>query len=67
MKIVVLEDGDKCQFEGCRKKATHIASGRNKYPGVKLYCGTHAYIVADDDNPEYIDCCPNCHCYFGTN
>lgn len=60
-----------CQYEGCDELATYIASGRY-YMGVaghgtSCFCEDHAAVVADEGNPEYVVCCPNCDCKFGVN
>jgi len=65
---MITEIKGKCQFKRCQKKATAIACGRKKElsaPGV--YCEHHAVIVEGEDNPEGVDCCPNCGCRFGIN
>ncbi len=62
---MIIEITGKCQYEGCKRNATHIASDRRKI--VRLYCETHADWVADDDIPEYVVNCPNCGCRFGVN
>ena len=67
-----------CQYEGCDKPATHIASGRatrmgpewyenQGHPTLALYCEAHGEKVADEGAPEYHTTCPNCGCYFGVN
>lgn len=63
-----------CQYEGCNKPATTIASGRVSYdtrekshPKPGLYCDSHALSVPLEGNPEYIEKCPNCRCHFGVN
>lgn len=64
-----------CQYEGCNKPATTIASGRRDYQkapnegayNVGLFCDDHAYNVADHGNPEYHAVCPNCNCRSGVN
>ncbi len=62
----------KCQYEDCDMDATYMAKGRSDHSGgghptINVYCYTHATIVADEQNPEYIDNCPNCGCMFGVN
>lgn len=65
----------KCQYEDCELEATEIAAGRDRsyyskekgHEGVGHYCSTHAQIVADEGNPEYLETCPNCGCRFGVN
>jgi hypothetical protein len=65
--------GRTCQFAGCGEPATVIACGRETHhgdgghPGAGVYCGTHARVVADERDPEYIDHCPNCGAMFGVN
>jgi len=63
-----------CQYEGCTKKATAIAAGRDydggsetHPPGAGHYCEEHAEWVADEGGPEYHTSCPNCGCLFGVN
>lgn len=60
-----------CQMEDCNKPATHIASGRQLYPGghpdPACYCGDHSIDIADERSPEYNVECPNCNCLFGVN
>lgn len=61
----------KCQYKGCRKKATHLAYGRKSlfgtesHPKVGCYCEKHALEVAHKGTPECVEVCPNCGCMFG--
>ncbi len=63
---------EKCAYEDCEAEATTLAKGRDYYGNgghseVAWYCDTHANMVADEGNPEYLECCPNCGCRFGVN
>lgn len=67
-----MEDKKKCAYEECEAEATTLARGRDCFekkghPGVAMYCDMHAGQVADEGNPEYLECCPNCGCVFGVN
>lgn len=64
VKLLIMP-GEECDHEACDgKPATEVAqSGETKKLGA--YCATHARMVADDNNPEYIEHCPNCGCVFG--
>lgn len=71
----------KCKYgRGCEEEGVVLAIGRPHYkesndldyeevPGspVGLYCKTHARLVSDEGNPEYVVDCPNCKCRFGVN
>lgn len=62
-----------CEYDGCGKPATRIASGRKAdqpnpaYHDVGLFCEDHGKMVAQEDSPEYLTTCPNCSCVFGVN
>lgn len=67
---VITNIAGKCSYEGCRRKATHIACGygttyEGRHPTAALYCLTHAELVEDEGEPEYHETCPNCECKFG--
>jgi len=70
--MMIAEIEGKCQYKGCHRKATHIASSEEG-PSVrarekaKCYCRIHAEVVARCFHPEYLACCPNCSCMFGVN
>jgi hypothetical protein len=57
----------KCEMPGCNRKATEIATGRDRFQEISLYCEKHALVVEDDAHPEYTVECPNCNCRFGVN
>jgi hypothetical protein len=59
-----------CEYEGCDRDATAIASGRERYDGKGhwapgKFCDTHARLVEDEGRPECSAECPNCGCRFG--
>ena len=59
-----------CQYDGCAKEATNLASIRNpdsRVETVGCYCAEHAVAVAQSSCPEYVEKCPNCGCWFGVN
>lgn len=62
-----------CQFDECEQPATEIACGRDGcgdrkgHPEPGVYCKAHADVIANENNPEYWDQCPNCGCRFGVN
>ncbi len=59
---------EKCEYEGCRKKAIGFARGRKpEHRNVGSYCENHCEVVAEEDSPEYREMCPNCECMFGVN
>lgn len=57
---------NRCEAEGCRRKATVIAanSESGKVGAFCEPCGDH---FAERTNPEYTVNCPNCECHFGVN
>lgn len=72
---MIIEIAGTCQYKGCDKPATKIASGRRDYENkpqenaydIGCFCEDHADIVADAGYPEYHTICPNCGCQFGVN
>lgn len=62
---------DRCEYEGCSKKAEYLAKGRDDrgggHPKIGSYCELHAHMVEDEGRPEYTVSCPNCGCGFGVN
>jgi len=74
--ILILQDGQLCQWEGCFNYAVTIACGRSGFsrdgaqeghPDPGFYCYAHANKVVDEQAPEYGADCPNCGCEFGIN
>lgn len=63
----ILRKNDKCEYEGCNKKAEILAMGRSKHPDIGKYCEYHAEQIVDEGFPEYNDCCPNCGLLHGIN
>lgn len=68
-RALVPKPSGPCQHGDCDSRpATDYAQGRNdKRRLVKAYCEDHARSVADEGDPEYMECCPCCGCYFGVN
>lgn len=66
MKVRKVEEGDKCEYEDCEKKATEIVYSRDECK-VMLACGICKEIIEDEDSPEYLDTCPNCKCIMPIN
>lgn len=70
---MIVEISGTCKYEDCDQPATVVACGRKRYsdekghPTPACYCRTHASVVNDEGNPEYVDTCPNCGCEFGVN
>ncbi len=61
-----LEEGDKCECEGCKEEAVYMVYSRN-LGKVVFCCDPHADIVVDEQYPEYNDVCSNCGCMQGVN
>ena len=74
---MILEITGTCQYEGCDKPATKIATGQQAFTkdrplapeqyGIGCFCDEHTRVVCNFDYPEYHTQCPNCGCHFGVN